>query len=119
MPPTRIKRSNTSAAVPASLDDGELAINQATGTLYYRTAAGSVATLVSSSAASIAEYATTASFPSTGVAATLYVATDTGKAYHWINSAVYVEFGPFGSPGAAGATGAAGVPNYSLVYALS
>jgi hypothetical protein len=118
----RIKRSNTAAAAPASLGDGEIAINQQDGKLFYRTAAGSVATLVSSSAASIVEYATTASFPSTGVAATLYVSTDTGKAYHWINSAVYVEFGPFGSPGAqgaTGATGAAGVPNYSLVYALS
>jgi len=118
----RIKRSNTASAVPASLADGEIAVNQQDGKLYYHTAAGGVASLVSSSTASIFEYGTTASFPSTGVAATLYVATDTGKAYHWINDAVYVEFGPFGSPGAqgaTGATGAAGVPNYSLVYALS
>jgi hypothetical protein len=113
------------------LGDGELAVNQQDGRLFYRNAAGSVATFVSATPVSIVEYATTASFPSTGVAATLYLAIDSGKAYHWINSAVYVEFGPFGSPGAQGATGAAGSPgatgatgsagvvNYSLVYALS
>ena len=47
MPPTRIKRSNTSSAVPASLEDGELAINQATGTLYYHASDGSVGVLSS------------------------------------------------------------------------
>jgi hypothetical protein len=42
MPPPRLKRSNTASAVPASLEDGEIAINQADGRLYYRTAVGGV-----------------------------------------------------------------------------
>ena len=43
MPPTRIKRSNTASAAPSSLADGEIAINQADGTLWYHTAVGGVA----------------------------------------------------------------------------
>ena len=42
MPPPRLKRSNTANAAPASLEDGEIAINQADGKLFYRTAAGGV-----------------------------------------------------------------------------
>ena len=49
MPPPRIKRSNTASAVPASLEDGEIAINQADGKLYYHTAAGGVSTFLTSS----------------------------------------------------------------------
>jgi hypothetical protein len=45
MPPPRLKRSNTANAVPASLEDGEVAVNQADGRLFYRTAAGGVAAL--------------------------------------------------------------------------
>jgi hypothetical protein len=41
----RIKRSNTAAATPASLADGEIAVNQSDGTLFYHTAAGGVAQL--------------------------------------------------------------------------
>lgn len=44
MPPPRLKRSNTPGAAPASLEDGEVAINQSDGRLYYRTAVGGVAT---------------------------------------------------------------------------
>lgn len=55
MPPTRIKRSNTSAAVPTTLEDGEIAINQADGTLWYHTANGGVASIVSSSSAGISQ----------------------------------------------------------------
>lgn len=47
MPPPRLKRSNTASAVPASLQDGEIAINQADGKLYYRTVAGGVASFAS------------------------------------------------------------------------
>jgi hypothetical protein len=108
MPPTRIKRSNTLDSVPAALDDGELAINQASGTLYYHTSAGGVGSIASGSSATIEEYDTTASFPATGRARSLYVATDTGKTYHWINDALYVEIGPAGSPGQQGPTGATG-----------
>jgi hypothetical protein len=43
MPPPRLKRSNTAGQVPASLADGEIAINQADGKLFYQTAAGGVA----------------------------------------------------------------------------
>jgi len=42
MPPPRLKRSNTSGQAPASLEDGEIAVNQADGKLYYHTAAGGV-----------------------------------------------------------------------------
>jgi hypothetical protein len=57
MPPTRIKRSNTSSAVPASLEDGEIAINQADGRLYYHTSVGGVSYLAggTSSGISIAD----------------------------------------------------------------
>ena len=43
MPPPRLKRSNTAGSVPASLEDGEIAINQSDGKLYYQTSAGGVA----------------------------------------------------------------------------
>lgn len=43
MPPPRLKRSNTAGSAPASLEDGEIAINQADGKLYYQTSAGGVA----------------------------------------------------------------------------
>jgi hypothetical protein len=45
MPPPRLKRSNTANAAPASLEDGEVAINQADGRLYYRTVAGGVGSI--------------------------------------------------------------------------
>ena len=48
MATVRIKRSNTSSATPASLADGEIAINQADGRLYYHTAAGGVGSIASS-----------------------------------------------------------------------
>ena len=47
MPPPRLKRSNTAGSVPASLEDGEIAINQGDGKLYYHTAAGGVSTFLS------------------------------------------------------------------------
>jgi len=43
----RIKRSNTASATPSALQDGEIAINQADGKLWYRTSAGGVASFVS------------------------------------------------------------------------
>lgn len=46
MPPPRLKRSNTANATPASLEDGEIAINQADGKLFYRTVAGGVSTFL-------------------------------------------------------------------------
>jgi hypothetical protein len=41
------------------------------------------------------EFATTANFPATGVAAVIYVATDTGRTYRWAGGA-YTELGPVG-----------------------
>jgi ABC-type Fe3+-siderophore transport system permease subunit len=49
MPPPRLKRSNTAGAAPASLEDGEIAINQADGKLYYHTTAGGVSTFIAGS----------------------------------------------------------------------
>jgi hypothetical protein len=46
MPPPRLKRSNTAGAAPASLEDAEIAINQADGKLYYHTTAGGVSTFI-------------------------------------------------------------------------
>jgi hypothetical protein len=48
MPPPRLKRSNTAGASPASLEDGEIAINQSDGKLYYHTSAGGVSTFLTS-----------------------------------------------------------------------
>jgi hypothetical protein len=48
MPPPRLKRSNTAGQAPSSLEDGEIAINQADGKLYYHTAAGGVSTFLTS-----------------------------------------------------------------------
>jgi len=42
-------------------------------------------------------YTSTASFPGTGTAAVIYLATDSGRAYRWDSSGVYVEIGPVGS----------------------
>jgi hypothetical protein len=43
----------------------------------------------------LAEHATTAQFPATGVAGTLYCATDAGRLYRWTGS-VYAELGSVG-----------------------
>jgi len=58
MPPPRLKRSNTASAAPASLEDGEIAINQADGKLYYRTVAGGVSTFTSTPTAHKSTHAT-------------------------------------------------------------
>jgi hypothetical protein len=58
MPPPRLKRSNTANAAPASLEDGEIAINQADGKLYYRTVAGGVSTFTSTPTAHKSTHAT-------------------------------------------------------------
>lgn len=43
MPPPRLKRSNVAGRAPDSLEDGEIAVNQADGTVYYHTVNGGVA----------------------------------------------------------------------------
>lgn len=58
MPPPRLKRSNTAGQVPASLADGEIAINQADGKLYYQTSAGGVAAFLPAPTAHKSTHAT-------------------------------------------------------------
>ena len=87
MATVRILRSTTAGNTPSSLVSGQIAINEADARLYYRTIGGAVATLPS-----IVSYATTSSFPATGVAGLLFLASDTSKLYRW-ESTVYVEVG--------------------------
>lgn len=93
--PGLIAYSNTAGNTPSSLGNGDLGINQADGKLYYRTSSGTVAQLSAggSSSASVAEYASTASFPAAGTAAVLYIATDSRRLYSWTGSA-YAEVSP-------------------------
>jgi hypothetical protein len=83
----RILRSTTAGNAPSSLVSGQIAINEADARLYYRTSGGAVAPLPS-----VVSYATTSSFPATGVAGLLFLASDTSKLYRW-ESTVYVEVG--------------------------
>ena len=46
--PVRIRRSTTAAAVPSSLQSGEIAINEADGKLYYRAAPSGTVTQLAS-----------------------------------------------------------------------
>ncbi len=93
----RILRSTTPGATPSALVSGQIALNEADGKLFYRTAAGAVAELSTGGGGGtteVLEYATPASFPSTGTAARLYVATDTSRVYRWdAAGSVYVEVG--------------------------
>ena len=100
----KIKRSTTSGNVPASLVSGEIAVNEADGRLFYRNLSGSVTLLPL-----LVEAQNTANFPAVGAANTLYVSTDTGRCYHWVNNSVYVEIGP-----PAGPSQASGAYIYSL-----
>jgi len=97
----RLPYSNTATNTPSSLGNGVLAINQADGKLYYRSSAGVVTQLATGGgggATEVYEYATTASFPATGAAATLYIATDYGRVYRWVDSTTkYVEVGAVSS----------------------
>ena len=87
MATVRILRSTTAGNAPSSLVSGQIAINEADARLYYRTSGGAVAPLPS-----VVSYATTSSFPATGVAGLLFLASDTSKLYRW-ESTVYVEVG--------------------------
>jgi hypothetical protein len=123
MPPPRLKRSNTAGASPASLEDGEIAINQADGTLYYRTTAAGVGALIGSGAQgprgetgpqgprgetgpqgvagppSIFVANALANFPATGASDALYVSTSAKKIYLW-QATQYVEISSGGEDSA-------------------
>ena len=91
--------SNTAGNTPSSLGNGQIAVNQSDGKLFYRSGAGAVTAF---SFSSLASYATTAGFPVTGSAAVLYIATDSSRAYQWNASGVYVEIGVSGGGGSSG-----------------
>jgi hypothetical protein len=79
------------------LGNGVLAVNQADGRIFFRNSAGAVTTF-----SSIASYATTSSFPATGLATVLYLATDSSKIFQW--NGVYVEIGVAGGGGSSSYT---------------
>jgi len=81
----QLLRSTVAGNKPASLASGVIAINEADGRLWYRNGSGTVTPLPS-----VVSYATTASFPATGLAGLLFLASDTSKLYRW-ESTVYVE----------------------------
>ncbi len=86
--------SNTAGNTPPSLGNGQIAVNQADGKMFFRSSSGTV-TQFAAGGSSLASYATTASFPATGSSSVLYLATDSGRLYGWTGS-VYVEIGPVG-----------------------
>lgn len=91
----RILRSTTAGNTPSSLVSGQIAINESDGRLFYRAASGAVTVF-----SSIASFATTASFPTVGLATVLYLASDTSKLFQW--NGVYVEVGVSGGGGGGG-----------------
>ena len=86
----RILRSTTAGNSPSSLVSGQIAVNEADGRLFYRSAAGAVTTF-----SSIASFATTGSFPAVGLANVLYLASDSSRAFQFIGG-IYVEVGVSG-----------------------
>ena len=59
--PIQLKRSNTAGNTPASLADGEVAVQQADGVLFYRTSASVVQKLLLPKRANVSDAAYTAS----------------------------------------------------------
>lgn len=106
MATVRILRSTTTGNTPASLVSGQIAINEADGKLFYRNGSGVVTQLATGGGGGGTElysFATTASFPATGVTTALYLAIDSGRVYQWTGS-VYAEVGPVGGGGSLSAT---------------
>jgi hypothetical protein len=71
-------------------------VNQGDGRIFFRSAAGAVATF-----SSIASFATTASFPAVGLSSVLYLASDTSRLHQFVGG-VYVEVGVSGGGGGSG-----------------
>ena len=92
MPNTvRILRSTTPGATPSALVSGQIAVNEADGRLFYRSAAGAVTTY-----SNVVEYASPANFPATGTTGRLYL-TAAGRIYRWVSAdSVYAEVGTIG-----------------------
>lgn len=100
--PGLIAYSNTPGNVPTSLGDADIGINQADGRIYYRSSSGAVTLF---RGAAIVEAATPLSFPATGAAGMLYLATDSSRLYRWVDASTkYVEVGPVGSGGGSDST---------------
>jgi hypothetical protein len=102
--------SNTAGNAPSSLGNGQIAVNQSDGKLFYRSGAGAVTAF---SFSSLASYATTASFPVTGSTSVLYLSTDSSRAYQWTGS-VYVEIGVSGGGSSGGGTTPSAADNLYL-----
>jgi hypothetical protein len=83
----------------SDLETNEVAINYADNKLFVRTPQNTIQAITLGGSGGggsvLAEYATTAQFPATGVAGTLYCATDAGRLYRWTGS-VYAELGSVG-----------------------
>ena len=99
----KIKRSNVAGSTP-TLSYGELGYNAADNKLFAGNAANSSVVVGAGGSsgggsASIVEASTTAGFPATGSAGTLYHAIDAKKIYFWDSSGVYVEVGTSGGGG--------------------
>ena len=90
--------SNAAGNTPSSLGNGQIAVNQADGRLFFRNSAGAVTTF-----SSIASYATTGSFPAVGLANLLYIASDSSKAYQFAGG-FYIEVGVAGGGGSGSST---------------
>jgi len=94
-----IIRSGTAAPTASDFVTGEPAWDKTNGKFYVKNTAGTMVEIgAGGGATSVYEYATTASFPATGAAATLYIATDYGRVYRYVDSTTkYVEVGAVSS----------------------
>ncbi len=94
----RILRSTTAGATPSSLVSGQIAVNEADGRFFYRSAAGVVTPFAASP---LAAYTSAANFPATGSAALLYLDQTRSRLYRWVESSgVYAEVGSSGGTAA-------------------
>jgi hypothetical protein len=80
-------RQGSGTPTASAFATAEPAFDPATGKLWVKGASG----MVEFGGPTLASYPTSASFPATGLATVLYLATDSSKIYQW--SGVYVEVG--------------------------
>jgi hypothetical protein len=85
----KVKRTYTSGVTPTAEELGphEFAVNWTDGIVFVKAANGSIQSVTlgagGGGSASIVEAATTAGFPATGQAATLYVSRDSSRVFRW------------------------------------